>query len=214
MKKIIIVFMLLCSAIAEVACGNVIENNSTTDNESTIKTTMETTPIIETKAILTTNAITNSSTTEVTTVEFDIQMVVKELCMKYYNSPGYTEENAMEDAAYMIERAREFTEHDPVEVKSEDAAKSRAKTVFITYLGQEFINTLESDLVEKNGETLKLVRDAPPYKCVYYDEYDVWIVTAVLRSGKLEDGTGLEHTGESPYVIINGKDGALLAAHC
>ena len=42
----------------------------------------------------------------------------------------------------------------------------------------------------------------------------MWAVTAVLRSGKLEDGTGLEHTGRSPFVFIRGKDGVLLAASC
>lgn len=114
----------------------------------------------------------------------------------------------------MIERAKEFTKQDPVEVNSEDAAKSRAKTVFIEFIGQEFIDELESDYCEKNGQMLRLERNAPPYRCIYYDEYDVWAVTAVLRSGKLEDGTSLEHTGESPYVLIRGKDGALLAVFC
>mgnify|MGYP003309641184 FL=1 len=135
---------------------------------------------------------------------------IKEICMRYYDVLEYSEE----DAEYMIERAKEFAEQDPVEVNSEDVAKSRAKTVFIESIGQEFIDELESDYYEKNGQMLRLERNDPPYRCVYYKEYDVWVVTAVLRSGKLEDGTSLEHTGESPYVLIRGKDGALLAASC
>lgn len=208
-----------------VSCG-VTEKESVIVNETTteIVTTIEAQTEPVSTAALTMSADETTSTaaftttvTETTSVvaeDENIRTIVEEVCIRYYDSSGYTEERAAKDAEYMIGRAKEFTEHDPVEVTSEEAAESRAKTVLIEYMGQDFIDELESDFVEKNGETLRLERKYPPYKCVYYDEYDVWAVTAVLRSGKLEDGTSLEHTGESPYVFIRGKDGALLAAYC
>lgn len=218
MKQIIIATisaMFLCAV--AVSCGYVTEKDSMIVNETTTETTTEATTVIETQAETASTAALITTATETITVETgneDIRTIIKEVCIKYYDSPGYTDQNAERDAEYMIERAREFTEHDSVEVTSEETAVSRARAVFIEYIGQEFVDQLESDYVEKNGETLKLERKSPPYKCVYYDEYDVWAITAVLRSGKPEDGSCLEHTGQSPYVLIRGTDGAVLAAYC
>ena len=205
-KRIITTISALFMCTTTVSCGDMAEKCSVIVNETT-------TEIVATDELQTEHVSTSAITTSAAEDE-DIKNIVKEVCIKYYNSPGYTEERAEKDAEYMLERAKEFTKQDPVEVNSEDVAKSRAKTVFIESIGQEFIDELESDYYEKNGQMLRLERNDPPYRCVYYNEYDVWAVTAVLRSGKLEDGTSLEHTGESPYVLIRGKDGALLAASC
>ena len=224
-KRIITTILTLFMCATTVSCGDVAEKCSVIVNETTteiVATDELQTEHVSTSAITTSAAeITTSAaiTTTVTEITFaaedeDIKNIVKEICMRYYDVLEYSEEDAERDAEYMIERAKEFTKQDPVEVNSEDAAKSRAKTVFIEFIGQEFIDELESDYCEKNDQMLRLERNAPPYRCIYYDEYDVWVVTAVLRSGKLEDGTSLEHTGESPYVLIRGKDGALLAVFC
>lgn len=219
--KIITSISALFICAAAVSCGDAAEKESISVKETTttIETQTETTSTAAlttstaettTSAVITTTAAENTSVDE----DEDIMTIVKEVCMRYYDAPEYSEKDAEKEAESMIERAKEFTEQEPVEVSSEEAAESRAKTVFIESIGQEFIDKLESDYYEKNGEKLRLERNAPPYKCVYYDDYDVWAVTAVLRSGKLEDGTSLEHTGASLYVLIRGKDGALLAAHC
>ncbi len=224
-KRIITTISALFMCTTTVSCGDVAEKCSVIVNETTteivatdeLQTEHVSTSAIRTSAseITTSAAITTTATETISAAEdVDIVNIVKEVCIKYYDSPGYTEERAVEEAEYMIGRANEFIEQDPVEVNSEDAAKSRARTVFIESIGQEFVDELESDYYEKNGQMLRLERNAPPYRCIYYDEYDVWAVTAVLRSGKLEDGTSLEHTGESPYVLIRGKDGALLAVFC
>lgn len=214
MKQIIIATMsavFIC--VAAVSCGDITENDSIIVNETSTEIPTETTIVIETQVETTSTAALTTNATETTTSETeneDIRTIIKEVCIKYYDSPSYTEQNAERDVEYMIEGAKKFSDLDLVKVTSEEIAKSRAKSVFIEDFGQDFMDTLESDYVEKNGKMLKLERDSPPYKCVYYDEYDVWAVTAVLRSGKIEDGTGLNHTGESPYVLIRGKDGAIL----
>ena len=220
-KRIITTISALFMCTTTVSCGDVAEKCSVMVNETTTEIVatdelqtehVSTSAIITSAAEITTSAAITTTVTEITSAaeDEDIKNIVKEICMRYYDVLEYSEE----DAEYMIERAKEFAEQDPVEVNSEDVAKSRAKTVFIESIGQEFIDELESDYYEKNGQMLRLERNTPPYRCFYYNEYDVWVVTAVLRSGKLEDGTSLEHTGESPYVLIRGKDGALLAVFC
>lgn len=224
-KRIITTISALFMCTTAVSCGDVAEKDSVIVNETTTEIVatdelqtehVSTSAITTSAAEITTSAAITTTVTEITSAaeDEDIKNIVKEICMRYYDVLEYSEEDAERDAEYMIERAKEFAEQDPVEVNSEDAAKSRAKTVFIEFIGQEFIDELESDYCEKNGQMLRLERNAPPYRCIYYDEYDVWAVTAVLRSGKLEDGSSLEHTGESPYVLIRGKDGALLAVFC
>lgn len=221
MKKRIITTISVFMCTTTVSCGDVAEKCSVMVNETTTEIVatdelqtehVSTSAITTSAAEITTSAAITTTVTEITSAaeDEDIKNIVKEICMRYYDVLEYSEE----DAEYMIERAKEFAEQDPVEVNSEDVAKSRAKTVFIESIGQKFIDELESDYYEKNGQMLRLERNTPPYRCFYYNEYDVWVVTAVLRSGKLEDGTSLEHTGESPYVLIRGKDGALLAVFC
>lgn len=220
-KRIITTISALFMCTTTVSCGDVAEKCSVMVNETTTEIVatdelqtehVSTSAITTSAAEITTSAAITTTVTEITSAaeDEDIKNIVKEICMRYYDVLEYSEE----DAEYMIERAKEFAEQDPVEVNSEDVAKSRAKTVFIESIGQKFIDELESDYYEKNGQMLRLERNTPPYRCFYYNEYDVWVVTAVLRSGKLEDGTSLEHTGESPYVLIRGKDGALLAVFC
>jgi hypothetical protein len=220
-KRIITTISALFMCTTTVSCGDVAEKCSVIVNETTteivatdeLQTEHVSTSVITTSAAeITTSAAITTTVTEITSAaeDEDIKNIVKEICMRYYDVLEYSEE----DAEYMIERAKEFAEQDPVEVNSEDVAKSRAKTVFIESIGQKFIDELESDYYEKNGQMLRLERNTPPYRCFYYNEYDVWVVTAVLRSGKLEGGGSLEHTGESPYVLIRGKDGALLAVFC
>ncbi len=220
-KRIITTISALFMCTTTVSCGDVAEKCSVIVNETTTEIVatdelqtehVSTSAITTSAAEITTSAAITTTATEITSAAEDVDIVniVKEVCMRYYDVLEYSEE----DAEYMIERAKEFAEQDHVEVNSEDVAKSRAKTVFIESIGQEFIDELESDYYEKNGQMLRLERNDPPYRCVYYNEYDVWAVTAVLRSGKLEGGGSLEHTGESPYVLIRGKDGALLAVFC
>ena len=220
-KRIITTISALFMCTTTVSCGDVAEKCSVIVNETTTEIVatdelqtehVSTSAITTSAAEITTSAAITTTVTEITSAaeDEDIKNIVKEICMRYYDVLEYSEE----DAEYMIERAKEFAEQDPVEVNSEDIAKSRAKTVFIESIGQKFIDELESDYYEKNGQMLRLERNTPPYRYFYYNEYDVWVVTAVLRSGKLEDGTSLEHTGESPYVLIRGKDGALLAVFC
>ena len=201
-NRLITTLLTLFMCATAVSCGDVAEKDSVIVNETTteiVATDELQTEHVSTSAITTSAAETTTSAAITTTVteitsaaeDEDIKNIVKEICMRYYDVLEYSEEDAERDAEYTIERAKEFAEQDPVEVNSEDAAKSRAKTVFIEFIGQEFIDELESDYCEKNGQMLRLERNAPPYRCIYYDEYDVWAVTAVLRSGKLEDGSSL-----------------------
>lgn len=171
MKKRIITTISVFMCTTTVSCGDVAEKCSVMVNETTTEIVatdelqtehVSTSAITTSAAEITTSAAITTTVTEITSAaeDEDIKNIVKEICMRYYDVLEYSEE----DAEYMIERAKEFAEQDPVEVNSEDVAKSRAKTVFIESIGQKFIDELESDYYEKNGQMLRLERNTPPYR--------------------------------------------------
>lgn len=159
-KRIITTISALFMCTTTVSCGDVAEKCSVIVNETTTEIVatdelqtehVSTSAITTSAAEITTSAAITTTVTEITSAaeDEDIKNIVKEICMRYYDVLEYSEEDAERDAEYMIERAKEFTKQDPVNVNSEDAAKSRAKTVFIEFIGQEFIDELESDYYEK-----------------------------------------------------------------
>lgn len=168
--------------------------------------------VVSTGSILT--ETTKSTTSIVTTMsdeKLEVKQLVKEILM--IDDPCYTEEHAEEDAEWMVDAAEPFSEIVLGSIDSEEEATEKGRTVLIKLAGQEFVDNIESDLFNHDGEQLNLQRDNPPYYVNYYEKYDAWIVKAILRSGKLESGGYIATPGEPPYVILRGRDGKVIAVN-
>ena len=96
-------------------------------------------------------------------------------------------------------------------VESSVKERTDSKIVLSEIFGEDFILDLESDYVIINGEQLKLERNNPPYRVTYYDQYDVWTVYPVCKSGKLENGNKFATPNEMPYIAMSASDGKVLA---
>ena len=176
-------------------------------------TSMVTTMAVATTATSRTTTVTTESTTSMVTTINEEELAEKQLVKEIYmiRYPYDTEEKAEEHADYMIQRAEPFSENALGSITSGEDAKEKGRAVFVEWMGQEFVDELESDYVDVDGKHLKLERENPPYSMTYYEEYDVWVVAAILRSGLLEDGRALVHTDGSLYMILRGSDGKVLA---
>ena len=118
-----------------------------------------------------------------------------------------------EDIDHLIDSTDLLSEKVLGKITSEEDALKKGKDVLIEIKGQEYIDEHESDYFLQNGENVKFIRDNPPFIAKYYDEYDIWQVIAVLRTGKTEDGNTVVTTGTSPYVLIRGSDGKVVGIY-
>lgn len=207
LRLTIILLSVSMSSLSLTACGKVAENDSS--SESYVKSTISTKPIMTETVENTTSYITDSESEE-----FKEKQIVKAICMELYgHNVYYTEEYAEQDADIMIDNVERLSENVLGSIDSEESAKEKGRAILLELKGSEFIDSLESDFIIENGEHIHFERDNPPYLVNYYEKYDVWRVVARLKSGKTEDGRYVCSTGTSPYVIIRGNDGKVLAAH-
>ena len=100
-------------------------------------------------------------------------------------------------------------------IADEEDAISKGREILIKLIGQEKIDYHEREYIEYKGTQHKLTWDEPPYKAEYYEEYDIWYFSTVLRHGKTDVGINL---GPGPdqkprYLYIRGCDGKVLAAY-
>lgn len=77
--------------------------------------------------------------------------------------------------------------------------------------GLKYIERIESEYIEFNGEYVKYNRDTSFYTVKYYDKYDVWMINPNPKSGTTEDGKKVGAAGMMPYIIMRGSDGEVLA---
>lgn len=169
-----------------------------------------TVPQSTTVTIMTTGSAISQATTMYDEKNAEIQLV-KEILM--FNDSYCKEEYAEEDAELMVHAAEPFSKDLLGSINSVEDAEEKGRAILIRWTGQEFIDDLESDYFVSDGKQIKLERDNPPYFVNYYENYDVWIVKAILRSGKLEGGGYIATPGESPYVLLRGSDGKVLAVY-
>ncbi len=203
---VIILSTLIFSVIAT-ACGRISEDGSSADSatEYFIKTTTSTPkPIVTETTEISTSYITNSKSRE-----FTEKQIVKEVSAEVYttNELCYEDDNI----DMIMDNPKTLNQQVLGNILDEDDAKEKGRTVFIELWGHEYIDEFESDFIIINGKQVKYERDNPPYRVNYYEKYDAWIITAVKRSGKTEDGKGINSTGLSSFVIIRGNDGKVLA---
>ena len=143
------------------------------------------------------------------------KQLVKEILLidDLYYSEENAEEHAEKDAELMVNNAEPFSEISLGSITSEEDAKEKGRSIFIEWLGQKFVDDLESDFVIRDENPIKFERDDPPYSVTYYEKYDAWIIKTDLRSGKTEDGGWIATPGSPRYVILRGSDGKVLAVY-
>ncbi len=139
------------------------------------------------------------------------QEIVKIICQDVYQYNTLDEKEIEELAAYMTENAEKLSKRTYDKIVSEDDAIKKARKVLIETEGAKYIERIESEYVELDGEYVKYDRDTPYYTVKYYDEHDVWMVNPNLAYGTMEDGKKVGAAGMTPYVIIRGSDGEVLA---
>lgn len=207
MKKILLISMIF---VAMVSCGKTPENaSSEKDNFTAVEELTETT-LTETTVVATQTTSDNNiqNLTETTSVaEVTEQQIVKEICIDTY---GFDEETAESFSEMMIENVKKISDNSLGNIASEDEAKEKGRNVIAEIAGQDFIERIESEYVELNGEKVKYEREKPAYSISYDEEFDVWIVIPTLPVGNTEDGRSVFTPGTVPYVIIRGSDGKVL----
>ncbi len=201
-KTAITLLLLLSLSISTVGCGN----PSTSSLSSQIETS--TTPEVKT------TQTTTAETTVTLTLEkpdYNQRQILEAICIDMYGTvPPFSEDDDHVD--YLMNTA-EYVSKEPFgSIADNEDAIEKARVVWIEYLGSDYIEKIESDFVDVNGEPMHYERDNPPYEVNYYDEYDVWLVNPIYPSGIREDGVKFASPGTETYLIIRGSDGKILGA--
>ena len=133
---------------------------------------------------------------------------IKLLYMDVFNCH---EEEANSFIWKMLDASKKYRNNVFGEIVSEEDAKEKGKIVISQMYGEDFIADLESDYVILNGEQIKIERENPPYSVTYYEQYDVWTVIPICKSGKAENGKYIASPNEMSYVAMSASDGKVLA---
>lgn len=214
-KNIIILPLLLC--LFAVSCGKSTKTNPASISGDMDKINVTTVDEMSTTTESTMITTTFSETSNIITT-ISGKADERKLVENYYKSKlGDYDESyepyIQEDIDHLIDSTDLLSEKVLGKITSEEDALKKGKDVLIEIKGQEYIDEHESDYFLQNGENVKFIRDNPPFIAKYYDEYDIWQVIAVLRTGKTEDGNTVVTTGTSPYVLIRGSDGKVVGIY-
>ncbi|EWM52589.1 hypothetical protein [Ruminococcus flavefaciens] len=207
MKKILLISIIFA---AMVSCGKAHENTSYEKIDSSAVEESTETPLTETTVVATKTTSDNNiqNSTETTSVsEFTEQQIVKEICINTY---GFDDETAESFSEMMIENVKKISDDVLGAIASEDEAKEKGRSVIAEIAGNDFIESIESEYVELNGEKVKYQREKPAYIITYYDEFDIWKIAPTLPVGTTEDGRSVFTPGTVPYVLLRGSDGKVV----
>ena len=241
MKKYVIIAaaaLLLCGLVScgDTSASSVISETVTTamqTSETTSTTTAETaTSATTTKAATTAETATTSA--ETTTAEtsspahqtIDRKVEVDE---ETFNAVAFVEQNYYDEKynifdgtnyinydneiCFLVDQVSKLPNDTLGAVADEADLIAKAREVFIAVLGQDFIDRVEADHIERSGEMLAITeRINPTYITQYYEEYDVWWIRPCLPSGILEDGSHADTIFDNPpFLIVKGDSGKIIA---
>ena len=241
MKKYVIIAaaaLLLCGLVScgDTSASSVISETVTTamqTSETTSTTTAETaTSATTTKAATTAETATTSA--ETTTAEtstpahqtIDRKVEVDE---ETFNAVAFVEQNYFDEKynifdgtnyinydneiCFLVDQVSKVPNDTLGAVADEADLIAKAREVFIAVLGQDFIDRVEADHIERNGQMLAITeRINPTYITQYYEEYDVWWIRPCLPSGILEDGSHADTIFDNPpFLIVKGDSGKIIA---
>lgn len=153
---------------------------------------------------------TNAATTETATEDTE-RKILESVCIEMYGKipPSYEYKDRVE---YLMETAKTLTDKYSHSVADKDDLIEQARSIWIEILGSDYIERIESEYIEIDGELLKYERNVPPYTVEYYDAYDVWYINPNAPSGVTENGIKFGTPSMPPYLLIRGEDGKILGA--
>ncbi len=153
---------------------------------------------------------TNAATTETTTEDTE-RKILESVCIEMYGEipPSYEYKDRVE---YLMETAKTLPDKYSHSVADKDDLIEQARSIWIEILGSDYIERIESEYIEMDGELLKYERNVPPYTVEYYDAYDVWYINPNAPSGVTENGIKFGTPSMPPYLLIRGEDGKILGA--
>ena len=164
---------------------------------------------------VTTNAATTETTTEYTEIEIlefiSIEMygyLVEDLKI-FDGTQHITYKN---HAYYLMHNAEPYSDSLYGQITCEEDVIKIAREIFAIECGNEFVELIESEYIEIDGELVRYERDVPPYTVEYYDAYDVWYINPNAPSGVTENGIKFGTPSMPPYLLIRGEDGKILGA--
>ena len=241
MKKYVIIAaaaLLLCGLVScgDTSASSVISETVTTamqTAETTSTTTVETaTSATTTKAATTAEPATTSAETTAAETSSPAHQTIDrkvEVDEETFNAVAFVEQNYFDEKynifdgtnyinydneiCFLVDQVSKLPNDTLGAVADEADLIAKAREVFIAVLGQDFIDRVEADHIERNGEMLAITeRINPTYITQYYEEYDVWRIRPCLPSGILEDGSHADTIFDNPpFLIVKGDSGKIIA---
>ena len=97
-------------------------------------------------------------------------------------------------------------------IDNEQDLISKARKVFIEVLGQDYIDRPEAEYLDRDGVKIAITdRTTTVYNIAYYEEYDVWYISACMPSGVTEDGHTFATIHDNPaFLMIRGSNGKII----
>ncbi|HHX57242.1 MAG TPA: hypothetical protein GX710_04415 [Clostridiales bacterium] len=209
-----IIALTLVIFIIGTACRRLGENGvsiNSADNSSNLESSKTTEAFMGETSTTESTETTKTSTDEKTATKptkYTEREIVEAVCIDLY---GFNESDNFSYADYMMNIAETLSERFLGEVISEEDAIEKARSILVETVGAEYIESIESEFVELDGEYIRYQRNKPPYTVTFYEEYNAWLIMPNLPSGITEDGRTFGVPGMSPYVIMHGLDGKVLA---
>ncbi len=231
MRKIII--PLLCVGLLSGCAGKTENSSSTGDKETAFSVN---TTAIETNATTTTKSTTTAAeTTAVSETAAEISVAVPQTIERkievdedtfnaivfvengYHPGPynifdGTNYINYDNEICFLVDEVSKVPNDTLGPITDEDDLIAKSRDVFIATLGQDFIDRVEADHIERNGKMVAIIeRHTPLYSTQYYEEYDVWRISPCLPSGKTEDGKTFDTIFDNPpFLIVKGNSGKII----
>ena len=234
--------LLAAALVALGGCGGSREPMTQTDDTTAIDPTSspaaETVPTTQipettpppTETTLSTTAETTSTETAVTTATETApaepdgssdRALLEAVCVALWGSYGKDPETVFDgtdyhtyedEIAFLLANAEALGAEPVGAIADEEDLIAKAREVFIARLGQEHIDRVEADHIERDGRSLAIVeRTSPVYHVDHLEALDVWYISPCMPSGILEDGTKFATIYDvPPFLMIDGRDGRIV----
>ena len=210
--------------VTEAETAEVTTTLTTTSTTSTATTNTTTRKAVRTTAAATTTAAETTAAQAVHgTIERKVEVdeetfkAIEAVKNGHYFSPynifdGTNSIDYENEICFLVDEVRKVPNDTLGAIADEDDLIAKAREVFIAVLGQDFIDWIEADHVERNGEMVAIVeRTTPLYYTHYYEDYDVWEIKPCQPSGILENGQHLDTIFDNaPFLIVRGDSGKII----
>lgn len=213
MKYTLLILLLTTFLFAAAGCKNSDEAAQTESPTEAVTTTVTT--ATETTTQQTTTVAVTETTTGYTEREILVSFYTEtfgDLMKDYTIFDGTQHITYKNEADYLMHNAEPYSDSPYGQITCEEDVIKIARKIFAIECGESFVEHIESEYVEIQGELVRYERDVPPYSVKYYEEYDVWHIHTNAPSGVTENGIKFATPSMPPYLLIRGEDGKILGA--